>query len=136
MDTHPIARALMSQSGRRSSVSTGRARPCVQGCSWFGSLDPDSSRAHAAHWTRYYVPRARGTRLSAQDDDLTIDPELTRAALGVTSAITEGPPNRLRQGSGDQEAELHADGPAQAGHYDRSFAPGAIIGGRYRLVAL
>jgi serine/threonine-protein kinase len=49
--------------------------------------------------------------VSATDDELTI---------GLTSAVTEG--------------------PAKAGHDDRSqatgFAPGAIIAGRYRLVAL
>jgi eukaryotic-like serine/threonine-protein kinase len=62
--------------------------------------------------------------VSAQDDEATIDPELTRAAstggsreLAVTSAITHG--------------------PAEAGHSDnKSFTPGAIIASRYRLVAL
>ena len=71
--------------------------------------------------------------MSAQDDEVTIDPEQTRAAptagasdLGLTSAITAGPADRLRQGSGGHEG----------GHNDRSFAPGAIIASRYRLVAL
>ena len=81
----------------------------------------------------YYVRRARGVRVSTQDDDATIDPELTRAApsargyeLGVTSAITAGP----------ARAGHHNDGPPEGGHYDSSFAPGAIIASRYRLVAL
>ncbi|HEY7191740.1 MAG TPA: protein kinase [Vicinamibacterales bacterium] len=71
--------------------------------------------------------RARAIQVSAQDDDVTIDPELTRAAtsatlgLGVTSALTHGPATA---------------GPRDSRDDSKAFAPGAIIAGRYRLVAL
>jgi serine/threonine-protein kinase len=71
--------------------------------------------------------------VSAQDDDLTIDPELTRAAtdgppqggpyINVDVAVTSAPTIGTAR-------ELVA-APAAS-----SFAPGAIIAGRYRLVAL
>ena len=73
--------------------------------------------------------------MSVSDDDVTFDP-------GVTGAVTTGSPDRSRQGSGGQDAG-HDDRtrpdarPADAQSAKAaSFAPGSIIAGRYRLVAL
>ena len=72
--------------------------------------------------------------MSVSDDDVTFDPR-------VTGAVT-GSPDRSRQGSGGQDAG-HDDRtrpdarPADAQSAKAaSFAPGTIIAGRYRVVAL
>jgi serine/threonine-protein kinase len=80
--------------------------------------------------------------VSAQDDDLTIDPELTRAATDgpLKGAATDGPPKGGPYMHVDvavtSAPTIGAARESVAAPAASSFTPGAIIAGRYRLVAL
>ena len=73
-------------------------------------------------------PATEADRLSTRDDDLTRDPGLTRAA-------TSGGLDRPALGVTNQATVATASAPP-TDTQPPAFAPGSIVAGRYRLVAL